>query len=97
MVSANRQSAGHEAVWQQKGARQRTDTSKDRRPLGHPSVQLFQVSNSDALNVARLNRPNVVVVFCVCVCVQILLGPVHAVAAGCQSDHFAGCHIVFQR
>lgn len=43
MVSANRQSFGHEIVRQQKSVSQRKDTSKNRRSLGHTSLQLIQV------------------------------------------------------
>lgn len=43
MVSADRQPAGHEAVWQQKGAGQGAHPPENRRPLGDPSVQLVQV------------------------------------------------------
>lgn len=44
MVSADRQSAGDEIIWQQKGAGQGTYTSENGRTLGHSSMQLIQVN-----------------------------------------------------
>lgn len=44
MVSADRQSAGDEIVWQQKGSGQGTYTSENGRTLGHSSMQLIQVN-----------------------------------------------------
>lgn len=46
MVSADRQSAGDETIWQQEGAGQGTYTSENGRTLGHSSMQLVQVSEN---------------------------------------------------
>ncbi|KNC29668.1 hypothetical protein FF38_08668 [Lucilia cuprina] len=43
MVSTNRQSVGHETIWQPQGLSQRKNTSEDFRTLGYSPMQFIQV------------------------------------------------------
>lgn len=93
MVPADRQSSGHEIIWQPQGLGQRTHTSENFRALGNTPVQFIQVSY--AIYICKYIL--IVYLYIYCLFFQVLLGPLHAFIISSKSYYPASRNIILQR